>query len=131
MRALTRSRILVLLSVCLVASACDLFNSNDEATPTDPSALFANAVLFGEVNMTAGDNGNAVFLGEVINTGGVTAQNVRVSVNIRDGAGTLIDVATASTVPVNVASNAIATFRIESNTPTAQVVTRQFVIEWD
>ena len=131
MRWLTRYPLILLVVVCLAPSACDIFNSNDEVTPTDPGSLLANVILLGEANMQTGDTGNAVFLGQVINAGGVTARNVRVSVNIRDGAGALIDVATASTVPDDIAPSGTATFRIETNTPTAQVVTREFVFQWD
>jgi|TARA_B100002003_G_C13834569_1_gene410004 hypothetical protein len=110
-------------------SGCDLFNSNDNETPTSP--LLANVVQVGSTNVQANAAGFAEYLGQVVNTGSVTARNVRVSVNIFDDANNLIDVASSIAVPADLAPQQTATFKVTSSTALAQAITFQIVIEFD
>jgi len=113
----------------LALSGCDLFNSDDNETPTSP--LLANVVLVGSASVQASATGLAEYLGQVANIGSVTARNIRVSVNIFDGANNLIDVASSTAVPADLAPQETGTFKVTSTTPLAQAITFQVVIEWD
>lgn len=129
---LTRSRnqlLIVVLLATFALSGCDLFNSDDNETPTSP--LLANVVLVGSASVQASAAGLAEYLGQVANIGSVTARNIRVSVNIFDGANNLIDVASSTAVPADLAQQETGTFKVTSTTPLAQAITFQVVIEWD
>ncbi len=129
---LTRSRnqfLIVVLLATLALSGCDLFNSDDNETPTSP--LLANVVLVGSASVQASATGLAEYLGQVANIGSVTARNIRVSVNIFDGANNLIDVASSTAVPADLAPQETGTFKVTSTTQLAQAITFQVVIEWD
>ncbi len=129
---LTRSRnqfLIVVLLATFALSGCDLFNSDDNETPTSP--LLANVVLVGSASVQASATGLAEYLGQVANIGSVTARNIRVSVNIFDGANNLIDVASSTAVPADLAQQETGTFKVTSTTQLAQAITFQVVIEWD
>ncbi len=131
MRALLKSRLSI---VCLFAAfalpACNLFNSdNNSDTPTQP--LVANVILVGQATVQASPGGFAEYLGQVTNAGTGTAPNTRVSVNVFDANNTLIDVASATTVPADLGPNTLATFKVTTATPLAGAITFQIVIEWD
>jgi len=110
-------------------SGCDLFNSDNNETPTSP--LLANVVLVGNASVQASATGLAEYVGQVANTGSVTARNVRVSVNIFNASNGLIDVASSVAVPADLSVQETGTFKITSSTPLAQAITFQIVIEWD
>ncbi len=130
MRAFSKNRsLIVFLFAALALTGCDLFNNNDNETPTSP--LSANVVLIGQATVQAGANGVAEYLGQVTNTGSVTARNVVVSVNIFNANNALIDVASASAVPADLGPNETGTFKITSTTQMAAAITFQIVIEWD
>lgn len=129
---LTRSRnqfLIVVLLATFALSGCDLFNSDDNETPTSP--LLANVVLVGSASVQASATGLAEYLGQVANIGSVTARNIRVSVNIFDGGNNLIDVASSTAVPADLAQQETGTFKVTSTTQLAQAITFQVVIEWD
>jgi hypothetical protein len=130
MRASFRNRLLIVVLLASVAlSGCALFDSDDDDTPTTP--LLANVVLVGNATVQANAAGFAEYLGEVVNNGGVTANNVRVSVNVFNGSDDLIDVATSSTVPANLPVQQVGTFKVTTSTPVAQAIRFEIVIEWD
>lgn len=130
MRALSRNRLLiVVLFVLLALPACDLFGNDEETTPTEPAA--ANVVLVGQASVQANAEGFAEYLGSVLNTGTITARNVRVSVNVFNANGALIDVASSTTVPADLASQETGTFKVTTTTLLANAITFQIVIEWD
>ena len=130
MRAFSQNRFLIVfLFAAFALSGCDIFNNNDEQTPTSP--LAATVVQVGQTTVQAGANGVAEYLGQVTNTGTVTAQNVVVSVNIFNASNALIDVASTSAVPSSLAPNETGTFKITSTTQMAAAITFQIVIEWD
>lgn len=130
MLTLSRNRFLIVVLLApLALSGCDLFNSNDNDTPTSP--LLANVVLVGSANVQASAAGLAEYLGQVANIGSVTARNIRVSVNIFDGNNNLIDVVSSTAVPADLAPQETGTFKVTSATPLAQAITFQVVIEWD
>ena len=130
MRALSVNRLLiVVLFATLALPACDLFNNDEETTPTAPAA--ANVVTVGNASVQANANGFAEYLGSVLNTGSITARNVRVSVNVFDGAGSLIDVASSTSVPADLAPQETGTYKVTTTTLLAQAITFQIVIEWD
>jgi len=130
MRALRRNQLLIVILLATSAlSGCDLFNNNDDESPTAPQ--LANVVLVGSATAQANDDSIAEYLGQVVNTGSVTAHNVRVSVNIYDGAANLIDVASATTVPADLPVQQFATFKITTSTALDEAITFEIVIEWD
>jgi hypothetical protein len=130
MRVLLKNRFLILaLFAAIALSGCDLFNSGDDETPTSP--LLANVVLVGSATQQANSSGNATFVGQVVNLGSVTANNVRVSVNVFNASSSLIDVASTIAVPSNLAAQETGTFLITTTTPNAQAITFNIVIEWD
>jgi len=129
MRACFQNRLLIVFVFAAVAlSGCDLFNSDDE-TPTSP--LLANVVLVGNATVQSTSNGLAEYLGQVANIGSVTAQNVRVSVNIFDANNNLIDVASSIAVPADLAPQQNGTFKVTSATPMGQAINFEVVIEFD
>lgn len=130
MCARLRNRLLIVALLALVAlPACDLFNDEDDESPTSP--LLANVALVGSATAQANADGVAEYLGQVANTGSVTARNVRVSVNVYGGSNNLIDVASTIAVPADLAVQQTGTFKVTSSTPMAQAITFQIVIEWD
>jgi hypothetical protein len=110
-------------------SGCDLFNSDNNETPTSP--LLANVVEVGSATVQANPNGLAEYLGQVVNTGSVTARNVRVSVNIFNANNGLIDVASSIAVPADLSVQETGTYKITSTTPMAEAIRFVIVIEWD
>jgi hypothetical protein len=130
MRALRRNRLLIVILLATSAlSGCDLFNNDDQESPTAP--LLPNVVLVGTASVQTSADGFAEYLGQVVNTGSVTADNVRVSVNIFDASANLIDVASATTVPADLPVQQFATFKVTSTTPRDQAANFEIVIEWD
>lgn len=130
MRASLQNRLfIVVLLATLGLSGCDWFSSDDEETPTSP--LLANVVLLGSATSQANADGLAEYLGQLVNTGSVTARNVRVSVNIFDDDANLIDVASATAVPADLAVQQTGTFKVTSATPLNQASAFEVVIEWD
>ena len=130
MRALSKNRcLIVVLFASLALSGCDLFSSSED-TPTSPPVA-ANVVLVGQVSVQANALGFAEYLGQVLNTGGITARNVRVSVNIRDANNNLIDVASSTAVPADLGPNVTGTFKVTSATLLANAITFETIIEWD
>jgi len=113
----------------IALSGCDLFDSDDDETPTSP--LLANVILSGQATAQANGDGLATYLGSVVNVGSVTARNVRVSVNVFDGGNNLIDVASTIAVPSALAPQETGTFLITTATPAGSAVSFQIVIEWD
>jgi len=103
---------------------------DEEVSPTSPPAL-ANVVAVGQATVQASAAGFAEYLGQVLNTGTVTARNVRVSINVYDASGNLIDVGTTTAVPSDLGSQATATYKVTTTTALAQAITFQIVIEWD
>jgi len=131
MRALSKNRFLIVVLFALLAlPGCDLFNNDEEVSPTSPPAL-ANVVAVGQATVQASAAGFAEYLGQVLNTGTVTARNVRVSINVYDASGNLIDVGTTTAVPSDLGSQATATYKVTTTTALAQAITFQIVIEWD
>ncbi len=130
MRAFSQNRFLIVfLFAALALAGCDLFDNDNDDTPTSP--LSANVVLIGQATVQTGINGVAEYLGQVTNTGSVTARNVVVSVNIFNANNGLIDVASTSSVPADLGPNETGTFKITTTTQMAAAITFQIVIEWD
>lgn len=130
MRVLSQNRLFIVILLALAAlPGCDLFSNDDDETPTSP--LLANVALLGQATAQANAEGIAEYLGQVVNTGSVTARDVRVSVNVFDGSANLIDVASATTVPADLAVQQTATFKITTATPLAQAINFEIIIEWD
>ncbi len=130
MRAFSRkSFLIVVLLATFALSGCDLFNSDNNETPTSP--LLANVVEVGSATVQANPNGLAEYLGQVVNTGSVTARNVRVSVNIFNANNGLIDVASSIAVPADLSVQETGTYKITSTTPMAEAIRFVIVIEWD
>ncbi len=130
MRAFSRKPFLIVVLLATFAlSGCDLFNSDNNETPTSP--LLANVVEVGSATVQANPNGLAEYLGQVVNTGSVTARNVRVSVNIFNANNGLIDVASSIAVPADLSVQETGTYKITSTTPMAEAIRFVIVIEWD
>ncbi len=130
MRAFSQNRFLIVfLFAALALAGCDLFDNDNDDTPTSP--LSANVVLIGQATVQTGINGVAEYLGQVTNTGSVTARNVVVSVNIFNANNGLIDVASTSSVPADLGPNETGTFKITTTTQMAAAIAFQIVIEWD
>lgn len=126
------SRNWALVSILLLALAlpsCDFFDDDNNDSPTEPR--LPNVVLLGSASTQANAQGLAEYLGQVVNTGSVTARNVRVSVNVFDGASNLIDVATSTSVPADLPVQATGTFKVTTSTPLAQAIAFEVVIQWD
>ena len=130
MRALSENRLLiVVLFAVLALSGCDLFNNDEEVSPTSP--VVANVVTVGQASVQASAGGFAEYLGQVLNTGTATARNVRVSVNVYDANGALIDVGSTTSVPADLGPQETGTYKVTTTTLLAQAITFQIVIEWD
>ena len=130
MCALSENRLLIVVLFALLAlPACDLFNNDEEVSPTSPGV--ANVVSVGQAAVQANANGFAEYLGQVLNTGTITARNVRVSVNVFNANGALIDVGSTTSVPADLGPQETGTFKVTTTTPLAQAITFQIVIEWD
>ena len=122
-------RLVLCLLLTLALAACDLFSSNDEEQPTD--TLLPRVILLGNVNVVSDDDGNADFLGQVQNVGTGVAPNVRISISSFDVNGALIDVASANTVPQDIASQAVGVFKVDSDAAADEVNTFSVTIECD
>lgn len=125
-----RRALIICFVLLLVAplTACDLFN--DDEGPVDPVLVARVIVLDGTTRITNSD-GHVEFLGRVLSNGTATARNVRVSVSLFDASGGLVDVASTSSVPEDLAPDETGDFKIVTTTAPDAYSTRAFTVEWD
>jgi len=125
-----RRALIFCLLLLLVAPliACDLFNDDDEG-PTEPILSAHVSVMPGTTRIT-NDDGHVEFLGRVLSDGTATARDVRVSVSLFNASGGLVDVASTSAVPQDLAPNQTGDFKIVTTTGPDGYESPTFTVEW-
>ena len=125
-----RKVLISILVLALVAplTACDLFN--DDESPTEPP-LSAQVIILAGTTTEVNDDGHVEFLGRVQSNGTATARNVRVSVSLFNGSGGLVDVASTTSVPQDLAPQQTGDFKITTTTAPDGYASQTFTVEWD
>ena len=107
--------------------ACDLFDDDG----VDDPPLVARVIVLDGTSSTVNDDGHVEFLGQVLSNGTGTARNVRVSVSLFNSSGGLVDVASTSAVPNDLAPQQTGDFKLVTTSEPDDFSSQTFTVEWE